>query len=169
MHRTCLAMVGAAALAVTGCGGGDDEPRAGEAARTATALAKPAFIARANALCRQIKQAQRPYNDRVEGLARGADLERVAPLLEGALSESRKGLDRLRDLRAQAPTEDRTAFDAYLAAAERLLAESARLAEAAKAGDRAAGLAVAATADALSADEQRLAGEYGIEDCGGVF
>lgn len=169
MHRTCLAMLGAAALAAAGCGGGDDEPPAGEAARTATALAKPAFVARANAVCRDVKRAQRPYNDRVEELARGAELEHVAPLLEGALRESRMGYDRLRDLRAQAPAQDRATFDAYLAAAERLLDESAKLAEAAKAGDRAAGLAVAATADALSADEQRLAGEYGIEDCADVF
>ena len=169
MHRTCLAMLGAAALAVAGCGGGDDERPAGEAPPTATALAKPEFIARANAICREVKGAQRPYNDRVEALARGAGLERVAPLLEGALRESRKGFDRLRDLRAQAPAEDRATFDAYLAAAERLLAESARLAEAARSGDRAAGLGVAATADALSADEQRLAGEYGIEDCADVF
>lgn len=165
-----MALLGAAALAVAGCGGGggEGEPAARDTAGAA-ALTKAQFIERADAVCRDIKRAQRPYNDRVRELARGAELERVAPILEGALGESRRGLERLRDLQAQAPAEDRATFGDYLAAAGRLVAESEKLAEAARSGDRAAARDVAATADALSADEQRLADEYGLEDCGDVF
>lgn len=164
-----MALLGAASLAVAGCGGGGEAEPAARDPAGAAALTKAQFIARADAVCREIKQAQGPYNERVRELPRGAALERVAPILEGALGESRKGLERLRDLQAQAPDEDRATFGDYLAAAGRLVAESAKLAEAARSGDRAAGREVAATADALSADEQRLADEYGLEDCGDVF
>lgn len=170
MHRTWVAMLGAAALAAAGCGGGgsEDEPAARDSADAAP-LTKAQFVDRADAICRDVKQAQRAYTERLASLERGAELERVAPILEGALGESRKGLERLRDLRAQAPREDRATFDDYLAAARRLLAQSAKLAEAARSDDVAAGREVAAAADALSADEQRLADEYGLEDCGDVF
>ncbi|MBW3608680.1 MAG: hypothetical protein KY463_10040 [Actinobacteria bacterium] len=169
MQRRCVAMLGAAALAVSGCGGGDEQPAANDGTAAAAPLTKAQFVARADAVCREIKQAQRPYTDRLRSLEHGTELERVAPILEGALEESRKGLRRLRELRAQAPREDRATFDTYLAAAERLLAQSAKLSEAAKADDRAAGREVAATVDALSADEQRLADEYGLDHCGDVF
>lgn len=169
MHRTGVAILGAATLAVAACGGGGSGEPAADGSAGPAPLTKAQFAARADGVCRAVKQAQQPYNDRVQELGRGAALERVAPILEGALGESRKGLRRLQDLRAQAPVRDRATFDGYLAAAERLLAESAKLAEAARSGDRAAGLEVAATADALSADEQRLADRYGLEDCGDVF
>lgn len=162
-------MLGVAAFAVTGCGGGNGEPAAKDGAGAAAPLTKAQFVARGDAVCREVKQAQRPYLDRLRSLERGAELKRVAPILEGVLGESRKGLGRLRELRARAPREDRATFDDYLAAAERLLAESAKLTEAARSEDRAAGRKVAATADALSADEQRLADEYGLRDCGDVF
>ena len=126
-------MLGAAALVVAGCGGGDDEP-SGAGVKP---LTKAQFIARADAICREVKQAQRPHTERVQALTRGADLRQVAPILAAALAETRTGRERLEDLRAQAPREDRAALDAYFAAADRLLAAGERLAAAAKAGDRA--------------------------------
>ncbi|HEV2776064.1 MAG TPA: hypothetical protein VGV90_10775 [Solirubrobacteraceae bacterium] len=166
MHRTCAAMLGAAALAIAGCGGGEDD----RSEPGTEPLTKAPFIARADAICREVKQAQRPHTQRIQTVSRGADaLRKVAPLLEAALAEARKGRQRLQTLRAQAPREDRATLDAYFAAADRLLAAAARLAQAARADDRAAGRRLADTADALSADEQRLAGEYGLEDCGDVF
>lgn len=169
MHGICVAMLGAAALAVAGCGGDNEQRDAAGPTGASKSLTKAQFIARADGICRDVKQAQRPYADRLQSLERGAQLKRVAPMLTGALGESRKGFDRLRRLRAQAPSEDRATFDGYLAAAERLLAQSAKLADAAKSGDRAAGREVAATADALSADEKRLADAYGLAACGDVF
>lgn len=165
MHRTGVAILGAATLALAGCGGGQDD--AGQ--RSAKPLTTAPFIERADAICREVKQAQQPHTDRVRALTRGADLRRVAPILEAALRESREGRRRLQTLRAQAPREDRATLDAYFAAADRLLAASARLAEAAKSGDRAQGRRVAATAGALSQEQQRRAAAYGFEDCGDVF
>jgi hypothetical protein len=165
MHRTCVAMLGAAALTLAGCGGGQDDARQS----SAKPLTKAPFIARAEAICREVKQAQQPHTDRIRALTRGADLRQVAPILEAALRETRQGRQRLQTLRAQAPREDRATLDAYFAAADRLLAASQRLAEAARSGDRAAGRRVAASADALSEEQQRRADEYGLEDCGDVF
>ena len=99
----------------------------------------------------------------------GTDLKRLAPILEGVVAETRKGRDRLGALHAQVPSADRAAFAAYLAAADRLLAASTRLARAAQSDDRAAARAVADTEDALSTEQQRRAAQSGLEDCGDVF
>jgi GrpB-like predicted nucleotidyltransferase (UPF0157 family) len=165
MHRTCVALLGAATLVVAGCGGGEDDT----SQRGAKLLTKAPFIDRADAICREVKQAQRPHTDRLGALTRGADLRRVAPILEDALAQTRQGRKRLQTLRALAPRQDRATLDAYFAAADRLLAASERLAEAAKSGDRAEGRRGAATADALSEEQRRRAEEYGFEDCGDVF
>lgn len=158
-------MLGAATLLLAGCGGGEDET--GES--SAKPLTKAPFIDRADAICREVKRAQQPHTDRLRALTRGADLRRVAPILEDALAQTRTGRERLQRLRAQAPREDRATLDAYFAAADRLLAAGARLAAAAKSGDRAEGRRVAAGADALSEEQRRRADEYGFEDCGDVF
>ena len=165
MLGTCAALLGAARLALAGCGGGEEEA----SQSSAKPLTKAPFIARADAICREVKQAQRPHTERLGALPRGADLREVAPLLKAALEQTRKGRERLQTLRAQAPREARATLGAYFAAADRLLAASERLAAAAKSGDHAAGRRIAATADALSDEQQRRADEYGFEDCGDVF
>ena len=158
-------MLGAATVAVAGCGGGRDDA----SDSSAKPLTKAPFIDRADAICREVKQAQQPHTDRLRALASGADLRRVAPILEDALAQTRRGRKRLQTLRAQAPREDRATLDAYFAAADRLLAASERLAQAAQSGDRAEGRRLAASADALSEEQQRRADAYGFEDCGDVF
>ena len=165
MHRTCVALLGALAVAAAGCGGGNDDAASDEA----QALTQAQFGARADAICRETKQAQRPSSERIAALPPRTELKRLAPILEGVLEETRKGRERLGALRAQAPAADRAAFDAYLAAADRLLAASTRLAEAAKAGDRAAARRVADTEDELSSEQKRRADASGLEDCGDVF
>jgi len=162
MHRTCVAMLGAATLVLAGCGGGDDEAKD-------EPLTKAQFVTRADAVCREVKQAQQADSDRLAALPAGTELERVAPILEGVVAQTRKGRERLGALRARVPSADRAAFDAYLSTADRLLAASTRLAEAARSGDRAAARRVADAEDALSAEQQRRAGESGLGDCGDVF
>ena len=170
MHRTCVAVLGAAMLAVAGCGGSDDpQPAAGSDGPDTAAppLTKAQFIAKADGICREVNTAHKPYADKVDALPRGTDLRRVAPLLEGALMQSRKGLARLRAL--PAPAEGEAALEAYYVAAERVLEAHARLADAARRNDRPAGEKVARTTTALSDDERRLGSAYGLEDCNNVF
>jgi len=165
-----VAVIGAAMLALTGCGGSDDpQPAAGSDGPDTAAqpLTKAQFIAKADGICREVKTAHKPYADEVNALPRGADLRRVAPLLEGALLQSRKGLARLRAV--PAPVQDEAALEAYYAAAERLLEAHAKLAGAARTGDRPAGERVARTTTALSNDESRLGSAYGLKDCNTVF
>jgi hypothetical protein len=160
MHRTCVALLSAAALAVAGCGGGDKDPGGGT-------LTKAQFIAKATAVCRDTKKAQLPFTDKVNSLPDGTDIKRVAPLLVGALAQSRKGLTRLRAV--PAPSEDKALLDAYFAAAERLLTALENLANAAKASNRPAGAKVAREAQALTADARQKATDYGLKGCGDVF
>ena len=168
MHRTCVALLGAAALAVAGCGGGDND--GGEPVGGAdTRLTKAEFIARAAAICRDVTRAQGRYSGRIRALSRVDELKRLAPILDDALGASRQGLERLRAVRAQAPGEDRAALDAYYAAADRLLAASTQLRDATRSDDRAKARRIAARADALSDDAQRRADAYGLEDCGDAF
>jgi len=170
MHRTCVAALGAAVLAVAGCGGSDDAKPASTgdgAPAAARPLTKAQFAAQADAICRAVKRDHKPYADKVDALPRGADLTRVAPLLEATLQRSRRGLARLRALRA--PAEDEAALEAYYAAAQRVLEAHAQLADAARANDRPAGNKVARATAALSRDEQRRASAYGLTDCTDVF
>lgn len=161
MRGTCVAVLGAVALGMAGCGGGDEDSADGRS------LTKAQFVARAGAICRDVKQAHQPYADRVNALPQGVDIKRVAPLLERTLAESRKGLTRLRAL--EPPPADKAAIDAYYSAAEKLLAAHAQLADAARTDDQQAGERVAATTGALSDDERRLATAYGLKDCDNVF
>jgi len=157
-HRIGVALLGAAALLVSGCGGGDD------ADEPAT---KAQFVTQAAAVCRDVKQAHQPHAEKVDQLPEGAGLERVAPLLEATLEQSRQGLARLRAL--DAPAADKRAIDAYYGAADKLLEAHAELADAARTDDRARGEKVAATVEALSNDERRLAAAYGLKHCEDVF
>ncbi len=156
-HRIGVALLGAAALLVSGCGGDD----AGEPAT------KAQFVTQAAAVCRDVKQAHQPHAEKVDQLPEGAGLERVAPLLEATLQQSRQGLARLRAL--DAPAADKRAIDAYYGAADKLLEAHAELADAARTDDRARGEKVAATVEALSNDERRLAAAYGLTDCDDAF
>jgi len=164
MYRTCVAMLGAAALAVAGCGGDDQDSGSSGGGGT---LTKAQFITKAAAVCRDTKKAQLPYTDKVSKLPDRTDIKRVAPLLVGALGESRKGYDELRDL--PAPKQDKAQLDAYFAAAERLLDALEDLANAAEESNRPAGAKVARETQALTADASVKAQDYGLKGCGDVF
>jgi hypothetical protein len=164
MYRTCVALLGAAALAVAGCG--DDGKDSGSSG-AGRALTKAQFITKATAICRDTKKAQLPFTDKVSSLPDRTDIKRVAPLLVSALAESRKGYDKLRAL--PAPKQDKALLDAYFAAAGRLLKALEDLANAAKESDRPAGAKVARETQALTADAREKAQAYGLTGCGDVF
>jgi hypothetical protein len=157
-----------AALAVGGCGGGDDGgDRASSASSARDTPTKKEFVAQAQAICRDTKAKQKPFSDKVQALPDRTDIKRVAPLLQAALDESRKGLARLRAL--PAPTEDKALLDAYFTSAERLLHAHKELADAARKSDRPASEKVARETVELSNDERQKSLDYGIQECGTVF
>jgi hypothetical protein len=159
MNRaTGVALLGTAILALAGCGG-DGGPGA--------SITKAQYIAKASAVCLATKRAQGPINRKLAALPDRTDIKRVAPLAEDALAESRQGLAKLRAL--PVPSQDSDRLDAYLAAADRLLAAHKDLADAARASDRPAGAKVARETQALSDDERRTAADYGLRDCEDVF
>ena len=162
-----MALLGAAALALSGCGGDDDGDKDSGASGGGPALTKAQFITKATTICRDTKKAQLPFSDKVNSLPERTDIKRVAPLLIGALAESRKGYDKLRKL--PAPKQDKAQLDAYFVAAERLLDALEDLANAAKESNRPAGAKVARETQALTADARQKATAYGLTGCGDVF
>jgi hypothetical protein len=154
--------VGAGALALAGCGGGDDDGAAGD-----RPLTSARFVAQAGAICRDVKRAQKPYTERLEKLPDRPRLERLAPILEATYAESRKGLSRLRAL--ERPPADKPEIDSYLATAEELLDVHAQLARSARAGDRDKAYQVTEPTLQLSRDQRRLARAYGLKDCENLF
>jgi len=158
-------MLGAAALAVAGCG--DDNQDSGASGGGGPALTKAQFITKATAVCRATKKAQLPYTDKVNSLPDRTDIKRVAPLLVGALGESRKGFSKLRAL--PAPKQDKALLDAYFAAAGQLLDALEDLANAARESNRPAGAKVARETHALTADAREAAQDYGLRGCDDVF
>jgi hypothetical protein len=162
MHRTCAIALGTAALAIAGCGGSKDSSTS-----SSSTLTKAEFISKANGICRDTKKAQQPFSDRADKLKSGGDVKLVAPILEGGLKESRKGLARLHAL--PSPSQDKATLDKYYATIDKLLSVQAQLATAARAGDRKTAQKVGTTAGALGDDENRLALKYGIKDCDVVF
>ena len=161
MHRTCVAVLGAVALAVAGCGGGDEDPASDET------LTSAQFVAQAEAICRDVRRAHQPYTEQIEQLGARPNLKRLAPIIEATHAASRKGLARLRAL--ERPPEDKGKIDAYLATAEKLLDVQGRLARSARAGDRGKAYKVSAPTLALSQDQRRQARAYGLEDCENLF
>ena len=131
------------------------------------ALTKAQFITKATAVCRDTKKAQLPFTDKVNSLPDRTDIKRVAPLLAGALAESRKGYDKLRAL--PAPSEDKALLDAYFAAAERLLDALEDLADARERATVPAGAKVARETQALTDDQAQKAIDVRPQGCGDVF
>jgi hypothetical protein len=105
MKRNAIMLLGLAAVAalvVAGCGGGDDD------STTTSSLAKPAWIAKADAICQQGnqeieqaaneqfgKQSQQPTDAQVQQFTK----ESVVPSVQ-------KQIDQIRDLGAPSGDED---------------------------------------------------------------
>jgi len=160
MYRTCVLILGTAALGVAGCGGDSK-------GSSSASVTKAQYIAKATSICRDTKKAQQPYSDQVDALPRNADIKKVGPILEGGLNESRKGLAKLRAIGT--PSTDKATIDAYYATADKLVSAQTDLAKAASDGNRKEGQKIAARTDPLFNDERRLARKFGIKECDNIF
>jgi hypothetical protein len=168
MHRTLVAMLGSAALAVAGCG--DDKsstspaPAPGGSGQAAAAApAKAAYIARADAICRDVARATHRYEDKIAALPPGSKPGAASGILDAGLAQTRKGLARLRAL--PAPSEDRATLDAYYESFGKSLSAYTKLVEAARDNDRAQATKLASQTDALATEQRRLAQRYGFREC----
>lgn len=155
MHRRLAVVLGSAALAVAGCG--DDKPS------TSSTPAKGAYIARADAICRDIAAATQRYENQIDALPPGSKPDAASGILDAGLAETRKGLARLRAL--PAPSEDRATLDAYYDSFGKSLRAYTRLVNAARDNDRAQATKLASETDALAAEQRQLATRYGFRRC----
>jgi hypothetical protein len=95
------------------------------------------------------------------------DLETAAPIIEDALKTTRAGYQRLHAL--SPPAADQARADAYLTAVDQRLDSLARLAEAARNGDRAAGKQAATEIDTLGDAQRPLGRRLGLDECSDTF
>lgn len=167
MRRMLAGVLGSAALAVAGCG--DDKSAtsspspAGGSGQAAAAPAKGAYIARADAICRDIAEATRRYENQIDALPPGSKPDAASGILDAGLARTRKGLARLRAL--PAPRADRATLDAYYDSFGRSLRAYAKLVDAARDDDRSQATRLASQTDALAAEQRRLAKRYGFRRC----
>jgi hypothetical protein len=169
MLRTYVPVLAGAALAFAGCGGNDDNSSAGNAGQrpaAQTRLTHGEYAAQGNKICKDTEAAQKPFDDRINKVDRG-DLETAAPIIEDALKTTRVGYRRLHAL--SPPAADQARADAYLTAVDQRLDSLARLAEAARNGDRAGGKKAATEIDTLGDAQQPLGTRLGLDECSDTF
>jgi hypothetical protein len=153
------------ALALVGCGGGDDGDRP----------TRSEFIAAADQICREAQSESESLQGRLNGLAQGrgntpAELDQAAGLLRRLAIINRSIVRQIGELRA--PPEDRAVIERLLATGERSVALGLDLADAYEsASENPARSEIPVTAAALektAARSRRLAHGYGLEICGGA-
>lgn len=161
MRRLILAALGSAALAVAGCG--DDD--SGSSSEGAT-LTKAQYITAADKICQDVDGKTKKYSDQVDALPEGSGPEKIAPILEAGLAETRKGVDRLKALKV--PSEDRATVDSYFTSIDRSIIAYQALQKAVSDKDEAQARKIAADADPLFDEQRRLAKAYGFKQCRSV-
>jgi hypothetical protein len=166
MFRTYVPVLACVALAVGGCGGDDDEDPSAGGPPAEKRLTKAEYVAQANGICSDTKDAQKEFDDKADDLDRD-DLPAAAPIIEDALKVTRAGYERLKAL--SPPAADQARVDAYLAAVDRLLDSRDQLTEALRDDDRTAARKHAATGGELYADQKPLAAALDLDDCRNIF
>jgi hypothetical protein len=144
------------ALALAGCGGDDGEDASAPATPPpveTTALTKEELLAQGDAICAEVNAA-------VGSLASseaGGEAAEAAELYNGMV-------ERLQDLGA--PSDDRTGYSAFIAAAEELGQAESDVELAAERGDEEGLTSAEAEASAARSEFQEAAAAYGFEQCG---
>ena len=155
-----LALTATAALAIAGCGGGDDTTDPTTAATGASGVAgapltEAEFVSRGNAICEdvnaQLATLEQPTND----------MASIAEFAEQGLAITEPALAEFRALTP--PADLQATFDEYLAQAEEQLEKTRELQAAAEAGDAQQVKALLAEIRAL--ETEPLAVELGLDVC----
>lgn len=157
MRAVLAAALAGAVLAVAACGGGDSGSSGGET------LTKAQYITRADRICKQLEEATRTYSEQVDALPAGADTTRIANILKSGLAKTRKGVERLKALKA--PSEKRATLDAYFTSIDKAVVAYDGLVDAVSAKDEAKARRLARQIDPLFDDQRRLARQYGFQQC----
>ena len=169
MHRTFLAVLGTAALAVAGCGGDDDKESGSTGStgdtqqETAKPLTKAEYIAQADDICREGKKATDGLEKRFDALGDDPDVKEIAPVLEDVVAQLRKTREQLGAL--PAPSEDKATLDGYFASADKTIDVAEQLQEAAEDGDESKADNIADSNDANNDEGERLGKQYGFKVC----
>jgi hypothetical protein len=153
---------------VAGCG--DDKsstssspPPDGPGQVAAAPPPKAAYIARADAICRDVAEAAKKYQDQIDALPPGSRPSAASGILDAGLADTRRALARLRAL--PAPSEDRATLDAYYESFGTSLSVYTKLVDAARDNDREQATKFASQTDALATEQRRLAKRYGFREC----
>jgi hypothetical protein len=155
--RLSVLAVPAAALAIVGCGGGDDDGDTTEAAPLTTeapaTISKEELIAQGDAICAEVNAAVGTVNAGETDTA--SRVEQAAELYGGMV-------DRLQDL---GEPEEAAGYDEFTAAADTLAQAQSDALLAAERGEEAGLAAASEEADSALASFQEAASAYGFEDC----
>lgn len=147
------------ALAIAGCGGGDDGDSTAaapvETTETPAALSKEELIAQGDAICAEVNAAVGTVGSTSTGSEGQAS--QVADLYSGMAG-------RLRDLGA--PSDDSAGYAEFIEAAERLGQAESDVALAAERGDEEALATAEAEASSVLSSFQSAASAYGFQQCG---
>lgn len=152
-----LAALGLTALAIAGCGGGDDEDGTTEPTTTAAevpaALTKEELIAQGDGICAEVNAAVGTVASADSGAPQAVQM---SDLYAGMV-------ERLRDLGA--PSDDAVGYDEFIAAAEALAQAEGDVGLAAERGEEEALVEAEADASTALAAFQSAAGTYGFSEC----
>jgi hypothetical protein len=158
-----VAALGSVVLAVAGCGGDADpgSPSSGGEAPT-----KAQYIGAADKICQDVDRKTQTYSDQVDALPDGSGPDKIAPILEASLAETRKGIGRLRALKV--PSEDKATIDSYFASIDKTMSAYEDLQSAVRDKDETKAKQIATDADPLFDEQRRLAKAYGFKRCRSV-
>jgi hypothetical protein len=153
--KTLILALPLAALAIAGCGGGEDDSTASTAVATteAAALSRAELISQGDAICAEVNAAV--------GSVAGSGAEVPDQIIQ--VSDLYLGM--VASLKDLGTPEDAAGYPEFIAAADEFSKNESEVKLAAEREDTAAiGAAASEAAPALEEFEQR-AGEYGFEEC----
>jgi hypothetical protein len=168
MHRTFLAALGAAALALAGCGG-DDTKQATRPVQFSKPpsgpLTKAQYIAAADVICREAAQAGKTYRERLQAMDR-TDGPDAVPLIHGAVRQARDGFARLRALRRPEHDDNRLMLKGYLGARKLAIENGERFEAATRSGDDGERRMMLSGDGQVLSFQAGFAKKYGFKVCG---